>query len=173
MNYIEETATEGEVVIGTATFSWLFLALEMVPFWLILLGLGIGFEILVRTPAFQKYIPGWLSEYGILILVLVGIWRYLSGALPWVYTEIAATNRRVVYRHGFFTRQVEEVAINRIEGVNMSQSLLGRIFGFGSVTIAGVGVEEVRLPPIAQPMHFRKAIQEAINESQSRDARFN
>jgi hypothetical protein len=41
------------------------------------------------------------------------------------------------------------------------------------VTIAGVGVEEVRLPPIAQPMHFRKAIQEAINESQSRDARFN
>jgi uncharacterized membrane protein YdbT with pleckstrin-like domain len=172
MNYIDETATPGEIIMGTATFSWRFMALHLTPFWLILVGIAVAFEVLVRTYG-QHYAPPWLAEYGILALVAVGIWRYLSSALPWVYTEIAATNRRVVYRHGFFTRQVEEVAINRIEGVNMMQSLMGRMFGFGSVTIAGIGREEIRLPPIANPMGFRKAIQEAINESKSQDAPFN
>ncbi len=172
MNYLQETRAPDEEVVGTANFSWLFLALSMAPFWIGLLIVFVAFELLVRSYG-MKYVSPSYIDYGILVLLALGIWRYLSVAMPWVFTEIAVTNKRIVYRHGFFTKQVEEVAINRIEGVNLTQPILGRLFGFGSLIIHGVGVDEVKLPPIADPMHFRKAIQEAIAESQSPDASYN
>jgi uncharacterized membrane protein YdbT with pleckstrin-like domain len=51
--------------------------------------------------------------------------------------------------------------IDRIEGVDVAQGILGRILGFGFVSVRGMGVGEVPLPAIAEPVEFRKAIERA------------
>ena len=76
-------------------------------------------------------------------------------------TEIGVTDARLVYKRGLIARAVGEINIDRIEGVNVLQGVLGRVLGYGRVMVRGMGVGEVVLPPIAQPIRFKKAIEKA------------
>jgi uncharacterized membrane protein YdbT with pleckstrin-like domain len=76
-------------------------------------------------------------------------------------TEMAITNLRIVFKRGLLARHVGEIAIDRIEGVVVLQTLMGRVFDYGRLSIRGMGVGEVVLPPIAKPIVFRQAIQKA------------
>lgn len=75
--------------------------------------------------------------------------------------EIAITNQRLIYRHGWIARKTEEVELRRIAEINLEQGPMGRICGFGRVLCRGVGSGGVKLPPIDNPMDFRRALQEA------------
>lgn len=100
----------------------------------------------------------WLIFLGWL---LIGIFVFFK---RWVYeitTEVAVTNRRFVFKRGFISRQTDEFSTARIEGVNLSQSFLGRIFNYGQLHIRGSGIGEVDLPPIARPLEFRRAMVDA------------
>jgi hypothetical protein len=45
--------------------------------------------------------------------------------------------------------------------VNVLQTILGRILGYGRLMVRGMGVGEVILPPLANPIAFRKSIEKA------------
>ena len=76
-------------------------------------------------------------------------------------TEIAITNQWLIYKRGWIARKTDEVGLRRIEEINLKQGLMGRVFGFGEVLCRGVGSGGINLPPIDNPMAFRKALQEA------------
>jgi uncharacterized membrane protein YdbT with pleckstrin-like domain len=92
---------------------------------------------------------------------VMGLLRYAQMMIVKVTTEIAVTNSRLVYKRGLIARYVGEISIDRIEGVNVLQGILGRLFDYGRVMVRGMGVGEVVLPPIADPVSFRKAIDKA------------
>jgi len=74
-------------------------------------------------------------------------------------TEICLTSDRLVLKRGLVSRHVAEISVDRIEGVDVFQGILGRFLGFGFVAVRGMGVGEVRLPQIANPIDFRKSIE--------------
>ena len=76
-------------------------------------------------------------------------------------TEICLTSDRLVLKRGVVARHMEEISVDRIEGVDVSQGILGRIMGFGRVSARGMGVGEISLPTIEEPIDFRKAIDRA------------
>ena len=76
-----------------------------------------------------------------------------------VTTEIAITNSRLIYKRGLIARQVGEMSVDRIEGVNILQSIFGRIFNYGRIAIRGMGIGEVILPPIEDAIALRQAIE--------------
>ena len=76
-------------------------------------------------------------------------------------TEIAVTNRRFVVKTGLFTRQTQEVALEKIEEIKLAQSFWGRLFDYGSISISGTGVSKIQLPNIDEPLMLRKAINSA------------
>jgi hypothetical protein len=100
-------------------------------------------------------------RFGILAMFLVGLYLFAHMMIIKATTEIAITTERLIYKRGLIARHVGEIDIDRIEGVSVYQGFLGRIFGYGSVMIRGMGVGEVLLPPIEAPVLFRRAIQEA------------
>ena len=55
----------------------------------------------------------------------------------------------------------QEMALPNIEGVKVSQGIWGRILGYGHVRIEGTGVDAIETPPIAHPVQFRRAIENA------------
>jgi len=57
--------------------------------------------------------------------------------------------------------RTNEIALPNIEGVRLHQSMLGRIFNYGTVRIEGTGVDSVTTPGIADPVGFVRAIQTA------------
>ena len=45
--------------------------------------------------------------------------------------------------------------------MNVLQTIMGRIFNYGRIMVRGMGVGEVILPPIEDPIAFRRAIEKA------------
>ena len=109
----------------------------------------------------------WLSD----TRVLTGLWRYMAYALAlvavvlliqqwfrWWVTEIAVTNRRVIYKKGLIRRQTNEMNMDKVESVQVEQSILGRMFNYGTVTILGTGEGFETLRTIANPIELRNSI---------------
>jgi uncharacterized membrane protein YdbT with pleckstrin-like domain len=98
---------------------------------------------------------------GAFLSFLAGLYMFAQMMVIKATTEIAITNNRLIYKQGLIARHVGEISIDRIEGVNVLQGIFGRMFGYGNVIVRGMGVGEVLLPPIAEPIDFRKAIEKA------------
>ena len=54
-------------------------------------------------------------------------------------TERALTNTRYIQKIGWIARSTEEISISKIEEVDLKQSIIGRLLGYGSVSISGTG----------------------------------
>lgn len=92
-----------------------------------------------------------LSVVGVgLILLIIAYVRYKS-------TELAITNKRVIAKTGFISRHTIELNINRVESIQVTQGVLGRIFNFGTLIISGGGNPQAPIAGISNPLAFRKA----------------
>jgi uncharacterized membrane protein YdbT with pleckstrin-like domain len=50
--------------------------------------------------------------------------------------------------------------LSKIESVNVDQSILGRMLGYGTIRIIGTGGTREEFPNISNPIEFRKKFQE-------------
>ena len=92
--------------------------------------------------------------------VVVGIAIFISMHLEKWTTERALTNRRLITKRGFIRRQTEEISFNRVEEVNLKQSILQRLLGSGDIVVTGTGSGEVALKNIDKPLDVQKKINE-------------
>jgi uncharacterized membrane protein YdbT with pleckstrin-like domain len=67
-------------------------------------------------------------------------------------------DRRVIYARGFIPRHTVEVNMDKIESVDVDQSVLGRIFDYGDVTIMGTGTTHEPLRNVDRPIAFRNEV---------------
>ena len=101
----------------------------------------------------------WLSLLFLGWLV-VGIFLFVSMYIEKWTTERALTNRRLVIKRGLIRRQTEEISLNRIEEVNLNQSILQRILGSGDIRVTGTGSGVVTMKNIDDPLGVQKKINE-------------
>ena len=104
------------------------------------------------------YLPGFLLCLTI-IGAIIGIPMIFVQWIRCRTTLFVVTNRRVVMRAGVFTKSSMEMLNNKIEEVDVRQSLWGRIFNFGTVRLVGVGGSREPFSFIANPDAFRAAVQ--------------
>ena len=74
--------------------------------------------------------------------------------------EFAITNKRVIIKTGLISRKTFEMNLSKIESVNVDQSIMGRILGYGTIRIVGSGGTKEEFPNIQKPLEFRKKFQE-------------
>jgi hypothetical protein len=179
MLYVQQSLAPDEELVHVGHFHWLYDVMAIMNiFW----GLFFAIGLLVACVVLQKYIPvsimtspldsddGWIGSLqklhpGIklasLLVFLLGVLKFAHMLVTKITTEIAVTTTRLVYKRGLVARYVGEINIDRIEGVTVLQSILGRMFNFGQLAIRGMGVGELILPVIADPVKFRRAIEKA------------
>ena len=97
---------------------------------------------------------GWL---------IIGVFLFISMYLEKWTTERALTNRRLILKRGFIRRKTEEISFNRVEEVNLSQSILQRILGSGDIKVTGTGAGEIMLKNIDDPLEVQKKVNELRN----------
>jgi uncharacterized membrane protein YdbT with pleckstrin-like domain len=103
---------------------------------------------------------------GIVLLCLSASAVVAIAALYWTVkawfhrwtTETDVTNLRVVHKSGFIKRRTFEMSLDKVESVDVNQSILGRILNYGSVTVRGVGEGSETIDSIASPLEFRNHI---------------
>jgi uncharacterized membrane protein YdbT with pleckstrin-like domain len=108
------------------------------------------------------------SVWHLLALGLVLLPAFGIGLIFWAVayvrlrsTELAVTTRRLIVKHGFVRRKTIEVNINRVESIQVEQSILGRMLNHGTLMVSGTGTAHAPITGIANPMAFRKAFIEA------------
>ena len=89
-------------------------------------------------------------------LLLIGIFIFIKMMINKWTTERALTNTRYIQKIGWISRNTEEIGINKIEEVDLQQSILGRILGYGSISISGTGSGHILLKDIDAPLLFQK-----------------
>jgi uncharacterized membrane protein YdbT with pleckstrin-like domain len=89
---------------------------------------------------------------------LVALYWTATGWFHRWTTETDVTNMRVVYKTGFIKRRTFEMSLDKVESVDVNQSILGRLMNYGDITIQGVGEGTQTISTIASPLAFRNAI---------------
>jgi uncharacterized membrane protein YdbT with pleckstrin-like domain len=148
MAYIEQSLASSEVILYRARFPWFYQA----GAWALLVVLGL---LGVGAYAFGY---GWIGA----VVALTGLGLFLAILVPIWMTEIGVTTQRLVFKRGLVWRTTQELQLRAIEDVNLEQGLLGRLFDFGQVELRGTGVDDIRLPSLADPLGLRKALQEGM-----------
>jgi len=170
MSWIDRNLLAGESVFYRARLHW------VVMFRTLLLGTaldlaGLGllvFAFLKRNPTGEA--PAALVAIGIALLFLASV-VMVVGFVRRSATEITVTNRRVVIKTGIASRRTTEVLLSKVESVDVEESLMGRMLGFGTVTVRGTGGTPEPFERIAKPLEFRRQVQSQIEESSIRSAR--
>ena len=85
---------------------------------------------------------------------------FISPAVQRWSDEFVITNKRIICKIGLFSRKTFEMNLNKIESVNVDQSFMGRVLGYGTITIIGTGGTREAFPDIADAVEFRKKFQE-------------
>ena len=88
---------------------------------------------------------------------------FIAPMLDRYAAEFAVTNKRVIVKTGLISRKTLEMNLGKIESVNVDQSIIGRILGYGTITIIGTGGTRESFPNINEPLKFRKKFQELSN----------
>ncbi|MCK5374936.1 MAG: PH domain-containing protein [Alphaproteobacteria bacterium] len=174
MLYVQQSLGPDEELVHVGKFHWMY---TVSAFMSILWGLVLSILIMFVAYKAYGYISperiqglGFISSIRVIhpgirgvafLFFIFGLVKFAHMMVVKVTTEIAITNNRLVYKRGLVARHVGEISIDRIEGVNVLQSILGRLFDYGRVMIRGMGVGEVVLPQIEDPIKFRRAIEEA------------
>lgn len=113
-------------------------------------------------------IGGWsLNAIASIILLFIGLYWLIQGYIYFVTSEYGVTNKRVVIKTGWIERKSLEVLLDKVEGVLVDQSLIGRLLNYGSITVIGTGGTKDAFPFIPNPLLFRKMAQEQIVEFES------
>lgn len=97
----------------------------------------------------------------------IGIILLLKALIQQSTTELAVTTKRVVAKVGLIRRNTIELNHSKVESLSVDQSILGRVFGFGTIVISGTGGGKTPIPNIDSPLQFRREAMQAIDSSQS------
>jgi uncharacterized membrane protein YdbT with pleckstrin-like domain len=149
-SYIQETLISGEEVVYQAKVSiWVLLPKVLLGALFVL----VGIIVLVSGSAI----------FG-LALIVAGLISFINAFLYYISTELAFTNKKVVGKWGFIRRRTIELNINKVETIQVDQDVLGRIFNYGSVIVAGAGIPQAPIRGISSPIKFRNAFTEYTNK---------
>ncbi len=149
--YIDEILQPGEKVLYSTNAHWMFY-LPAIVAWIVTL----AFLVVSRTVVADTPMLLCLSLAAISAIIAL----YWTG-MAWfrrATTETDVTNFRIVHKTGFIKRRTFEMSLDKVESVDVNQSILGRIMNYGDVTIMGVGEGKETIRTIASPLAFRNSI---------------
>jgi uncharacterized membrane protein YdbT with pleckstrin-like domain len=150
MSYVRSVLQPGEAVKAVGKLHW-------IVFLRGLLLVAIGLAALYYARRAPPSAADVLLVAGGLVL-LVGALSLLHAWFERWITELAVTTHRVIYKRGFLRRHTVEMNMDKVETVNVDQSIWGRLLGFGTIQVLGTGQGIERLRRVASPLRLRNAI---------------
>ncbi len=130
----------------------------------------IGFLACITPPIFFMSLVG--SVFGgafgpirLLFLVLAGLMGLVGFSVTlaaYLNSEMVLTTRRVMYRTGVLFRAAGELPLENIEGIVLFEPFLGRLFGYGTLTVTTLGGAVCPLVLIPKPQILHALLQKAV-----------
>ncbi|HUX72409.1 MAG TPA: PH domain-containing protein [Steroidobacteraceae bacterium] len=142
MSYVERNLLPNEKITYRAKIHWIIYKLPAVV---------LVVAILLAFSGVGRIVPSVVGAIGLLLLLP-----------PWIKassSEFAITDKRVLIKVGLIRRHSLELLLQKVEGIGVDQTVLGRILGYGTITVSGVGGTKEAFPMISSPLEFRRQVQ--------------
>src|SRR5205085_11727986 len=150
--YIDDILQPGEKVLYSTNAHWIFFG-PAILLWILA---AVFFVLSGMVPTGSPLIVVCWALAA--IIAVVALYRTVTAWFHRWTTETDVTNLRVVHKTGFISRKTFEMSLDKVESVDVTQSIMGRIFDFGDVTIMGVGEGKETITTISSPLAFRNSI---------------
>jgi uncharacterized membrane protein YdbT with pleckstrin-like domain len=111
--------------------------------------LGIGFMCYLDSVNITHYLS--------VTLLFLGLVSLVQRVFVKVGSIYAVTNRRVIIKTGVISRRTIELVLAKCEGIQVTQDILGRIFGYGSIVVTTGGATNCYYY-VSHPFRFKQAI---------------
>lgn len=149
--YIEEILQPGERLLYSTTIHWVIYLPGLVIWLLAIAAIVVGNLIQ----------PGLGRTAMVVLALLLTAIGFISVLRAWFRrwtTEFDVTDRRIVHKTGFIERRTVEMNMDKVESVDVNQSIMGRLFDYGEVVVHGVGESWEPVRTIGSPLTFRNYI---------------
>lgn len=150
MSYVSSTLQKGEKVLLQAKLHWI------VYVWpCLLLIFGAWNWILYLS------LPDDSDLWAVALFFIC--WSVYEFLRRWCI-EMAVTDKRVVLRKGIISIDSDEIKNLKVEGIEVEQSVMGRILNYGDVAFSGVGVAKLRFSDVSHPRDVKRRAEEITGE---------
>jgi len=151
VGYVERHLLEGERVLYKTRLHWiLFLRPALV------IAVGIALAALLQPVRDPRWI--WMVGAGVVAIGLV--WAFVH-YIELMTSEFAVTNSRLILKVGLISRYTTELLLTKVETIGVQQGLIGRMLGFGDLTVTGTGGAREVFRRVRDPIGFRNHVQQA------------
>ncbi|WP_049924509.1 PH domain-containing protein [Halopiger djelfimassiliensis] len=136
------------------------------------MGTGVPVGIGVALAGFA--IAGWSATDGVgpltivgLLVALVGTAVVLARYLVWTNTRYVITSAELYKKRGIVSRRVTQFRHDRIQNTSLSQTALGRLLGYGDLTVftAGSGDPELTFERVPDPEQASQLLSDQLAET--------
>jgi uncharacterized membrane protein YdbT with pleckstrin-like domain len=155
VSYVESNLIPGEQVLYQTGLHWIVFVGPVI--FAAIFGLA-GLPLLFTQNT---------AAVGLLFLVFAGF-LVLLGYLSQKATEMAVTNKRILIKTGLVKRRTLELLLSKVESIGVEEGLLGRLLGYGSVVVHGIGGTPEPFKNVAHPLEFRRQVQQRVEEREQR-----
>src|SRR5215470_11538804 len=156
VSYAEKNLVAGENLEYRARYHWvIYRSSFLVLFLALVLGAG-GIYAWRVDPADRIW--RWILLAALAFGAVAGIMA-LARRVRVSADEFVVTNRRVIRKVGLVSREIEQAPLDKIQDITVDQGWLGRLLGFGTVTIETASERGTLIfPTIAEPEGLRNAL---------------
>jgi uncharacterized membrane protein YdbT with pleckstrin-like domain len=150
MGYLQSLLGKQERIVHSTRTHWLFI-MPALLFYVFMAAVIVAATLIIRSRL--------ENDLALVILVLLlypGV-RFLLRFLNWFNDRYLVTTYRVIEVKGIINKRVSDSAIDKVNDVVLTQSMLGRIMNFGDVeilTASEAGVNLLR--HISNPLLFKR-----------------
>lgn len=96
-----------------------------------------------------------------LILLMALIWSIVLG-LTYLCASLVLKKQQLILSTGLFVRKIVDIPLAKIESIDISQSIFGSIFRYGSLTIVGTGGTHHHIHYLHKPLTCRRYIEQLL-----------
>jgi uncharacterized membrane protein YdbT with pleckstrin-like domain len=154
MGYVEKVLQPGEQISYRGRLHWIvYFSGLVVVFFAAAIAVG---AVAVTDRTLRAFLI-----LGAVLLLGLGLYQILRAWVTCVNTEIIVTNKRIIFKTGFISRNSIEMNLDKVESVVVRQGVAGRLLDFGTLVIRGVGAGLEPVANVAAPLEFHKHVNAA------------
>ncbi|QSX00479.1 PH domain-containing protein [Haloterrigena alkaliphila] len=119
-------------------------------------------------------LAGSTGTDGVGLLTIVGVVVAVAGTalagaryLVWTNTRYVITTDELYKKYGVVSRDVTQFRLDRVQNISLSQSVAGRVLGYGDLTVytAGSGEPELVFEHVSEPERASKLLSDQLEET--------
>ena len=132
MSYARNLLSRGEEVVFESRQHWFAVVAQT---WAFIIAAILAFAVLIWSTTSDLGTIGGVLQIVSLVGLLAALGQISLKVWAWRNQEYLVTTRRVIKAEGIFNKNMGDSSLEKVNDAHLSQSLMGRIFGYGTLDI--------------------------------------